>query len=46
MTAPAIEHSMRRQTEAAKALLVDLRNQGADDDGWLGCAVGFCEGQG
>lgn len=32
MTAPAIEHSMRRQTEAAKALLVDLRNQGADDD--------------
>ncbi|MDX0522988.1 siphovirus Gp157 family protein [Sinorhizobium medicae] len=32
MTAPAIEHTMRRQTEAAKALLVDLRNQGADDD--------------
>lgn len=32
MTAPAIEHSMRRQTEAAKALLVDVRNQGADDD--------------
>ncbi|MDW9445631.1 hypothetical protein GOA75_11055 [Sinorhizobium meliloti] len=35
MTAPAIEHSMRRQTEAAKALLVDLRNQGADDDAEL-----------
>ncbi|MDX1006711.1 hypothetical protein GOE08_07405 [Sinorhizobium medicae] len=32
MTAPAIEHTMRRQTEAAKALLVDLRNQGAGDD--------------
>ncbi|WP_234851305.1 siphovirus Gp157 family protein [Sinorhizobium meliloti] len=26
---------MRRQTEAAKALLVDLRNQGADDDAEL-----------
>lgn len=35
MTAPAIEHSMRRHTEAAKALLVDLRNQGADDDAEL-----------
>ncbi|AEG52536.1 MULTISPECIES: siphovirus Gp157 family protein [Sinorhizobium] len=35
MTAPAIEHTMRRQTEAAKALLVDLRNQGADDDAEL-----------
>ncbi|GCA53177.1 siphovirus Gp157 [Sinorhizobium sp. KGO-5] len=35
MTAPAIEHTMRRQTEAAKALLVDLRNQGADEDAEL-----------
>ena len=35
MTAPAIEHSIRRQTEAAKALLVDLRNQGAEDDAEL-----------
>ncbi|MGF6253819.1 siphovirus Gp157 family protein [Ensifer sp. LBL] len=35
MTAPAIEHSVRRQTEAAKALLVDLRKRGADDDAEL-----------